>query len=178
MKKLLGVGVAFLVALILIGLLVAKLFFPNSPASVQQPTQDPFAHATNAANQIQTDSPANTAQSCIAWYVQAAGYGANGLTAQARQEAATCFTASFIAQWSDIIVSSGSDPVLLSQFIDPTWNVISVSSQGQSVSSNDELVTLGTGAHQQRIVAHVVRDRSDGTWRIDSVTAATTGDTP
>lgn len=171
MKKTIGIIAIILFFLVILALLVVKLLPSHSTTSVKQQAQNPFASATVQSSQIKTDSPSDTVRTCYAWYVQASGYGANALTAQQRAEASACFTPDFISKWSSIIDSTGGDPVLLSQFVGKTWNIISVSAVSQSIDSSDELVTLGTGSEQAKVLAHVTKNRSTGAWQISSVSA-------
>lgn len=172
MRKAVTIIAVVVFFLIVLALLVVKLLPTHShPAQPDKQAQNPFVNATAQSAQIQTDSPSNTVRTCYAWYVQASGYGANALTAQDRVEAAKCFTPDFISKWNSTIDSTGGDPVLLAQFVGKTWNIISVSPVSQSIDSSDQLVTLGTGSEQAKIVAHVVKDRTTGAWQIASVSS-------
>lgn len=172
MKKVLAGIALVLFTCILLGLLLYKLVFSTQDSTKAQPTtqQDPFIQVSSVASEIHTGSPSETAQTCFKWYINAIGYGADGLSAQSRQESGKCFTQDFISQWDTIISSTNADPILLAQYIGSTWNIVAVSGIGESVDSSDQLVTMGIGDTQNKVIAHVVRDRTTDSWKIASVT--------
>lgn len=165
MKKTIGIVAVVLFFLVLLALVVVKLLPSQSSNSSADKASDPFVNAIAQPNQIQTDSPIDTVRTCYAWYVQASGYGGNVFSAQEQKETSACFTSNFISFWNTD--ESGGDPILLAQYVGKTWNNISVRPISQSINSSDILVTMGTGAEQNQVVAHVVKN--NGTWKIDSV---------
>lgn len=171
MRKILitaGIVVFFFV---LLGLVVIKLLPERDPDQNSVMDSAPAFDPALANQSIDSEASADTVvKECYKWYLR---YYPSVTSSQYDDLAANatvqrCFTADLIESWKDFMEVSETDPILISNGYEDTWqtdvqaNVVSQLSQSSTV---ELLLGAGVQTHQLSITLR----RGQGPWQIQSV---------
>jgi hypothetical protein len=153
------------VVVILVIITITTLLLRPVATTTETPIQNPFANAVTSET-----NPSTFVKNCFQAYIPAyiAELSVTSPT-QFSNYAAACFTPDFIAQWPNIVSSTDSDPVLLSQDYYNSWKTdISAITASQSQTTSSVILNLGAGSELVQLEVNLQLTPSG--WRISSVT--------
>lgn len=168
MKRILlgGAGVIFFVVLVM---LVAVRLFSTSETATPGQAADVFSDALVLSENIATNNPGKTIQSCYAWYLYLHSHSVTLTSEQvsSRPELDNCFTEEFQTQWISE-EQLATDPLVLTY--DPrdladAQIVADLLYYEEGIVHSS--VTLGSGSDAPSIIVHLIN--RDGTWKIMGV---------
>ncbi len=149
------------------------IFLRQSPP-LNNPTPPPTfsgfgkpAESTPLLNE--TSSPLDFTFNFYTWYLQNLSRD-QSFTSSSRfqSESEQWLTTDFASNWNNIVQSSESDPVLLTQDYQDSWaSNVQVTPLSQTATSTSFLVALGTSEQLHQIRVTLIP--FDNTWRIKSV---------